>query len=248
MGPYSAYESIDRDSDYKEFIENHQITFDKIGFRIERLLKAVELTGKKGEWRTLADDMLSQATEEADHFKESLHVDTKTLIDLVATAAYAFARIEGATTLAPLANKALKARQNRAAATEAARRVNMRADTPELLFQAKEMCDAESTPGAVTRTSTLCPNACRSDLGFERYVGLFANFITRCTPASSSCPAPCLKPTARDYGYALRFFEVVHTIRIEKQVAGYRHRSDDTLLATLRHAVVTARATTEGRQ
>ncbi len=143
MGPYAETDGSDRDDGYREYIENHHVTFKKIAFRIERLRKSEQLTGEKGQWLKLADEMLSQAFEESEYFKENVKEDIGTLIDLVATAGYALARAESATTLMPLAQKALNARKSRAAATEAARRANLKADTPEMLSQASVMCVAE---------------------------------------------------------------------------------------------------------
>lgn len=143
MGPYSDYESIDRDEDFVPFIEHHKITFKKIAFRIDRLIKSEKLTGEKGEWLRLADDMLTQSVDEAEAVNESLKGEAEALIDLVATAAYALASAESAVRVAPLAKKALKAMQTRMAATEAARNANMKADTPDLLQAAKAMCGVD---------------------------------------------------------------------------------------------------------
>lgn len=140
MGPQSAYSYYVGDSDYADWVQDFRIDFEKIAHRIERLRGEGHM---KGEWMTLADDML-------DHVRDRL-TDSEfdkwsvgELVDIAATAGYALAKAEAEGKLEPLAKAQLKAEAQRARATQAAANKRRKPDTPELLNAAQAMCIADA--------------------------------------------------------------------------------------------------------
>jgi hypothetical protein len=139
MGPQSAYSNYVGDSDYADWVQDFRIDFAKIAHRIERLRREDHM---KGEWMTLADDMLDHVRDRlTDKEFDAWSVDE--LVDIAATAGYALAKAEAEAKLEPLAKTQLRAEAQRMHAAKAGAMKRRKADTPELLNVAQAMCKAD---------------------------------------------------------------------------------------------------------